>query len=359
VGADADLELAVCPFPIDPSVPTLARSLDVSKLRAYGWPSTCGVPTSVEVVHHTRSGTAVLRYGVTNTVGDPTTPAGDTVYGKVYHDTTGERVHRVLRSFASVPDLLAGAPSVRLPTSLGYMPDLRLLLTDELRGQPLIPRWMRAVLIDDPGASSPGRRDALLSAVRAAGRALAALHTRRRSSAPVQSLEDLRRKLDRELDLVAQVWPSTVDIVRSGLDNTAGRSSQATAHVLCHGDYTPSQVLFADDAVSGLVDFDTVCWGDPAMDLGRFLAHLDLLVAKGGGHLEEPWARQLATQFLGGYGEPTGRKVHDQPFLRRIAVFRTIALAFSALHACRQLKEHRLNLALSLLSTAENWKANL
>src|SRR3712207_8430077 len=40
-----------------------------------------------------------------------------------------------------------------------------------------------------------------------------------------------------------------------------------------HGDLTPGQILF-DGARPGLLDFDTVCQAEPALDLGQFLAYL-------------------------------------------------------------------------------------
>lgn len=42
---------------------------------------------------------------------------------------------------------------------------------------------------------------------------------------------------------------------------------------LCHGDYTPKNMLVHDGAFT-LVDYETAHFGDPTMDLGLFLAHL-------------------------------------------------------------------------------------
>lgn len=89
------------------------------------------------------------------------------------------------------------------------------------------------------------------------------------------------------------------------------------------------------------------------MDLGRFLAQLELLVIKDCGQSADRVRKQLADSFLAGYGDSVGVTVIDQSFLERIALFRSLSLASTALHACRQLKERRLSLALSLLSTAD------
>jgi 5-methylthioribose kinase len=42
---------------------------------------------------------------------------------------------------------------------------------------------------------------------------------------------------------------------------------------LCHGDYTPKNMLVHDQGFM-LVDYETAHFGDPAMDIGLFLAHL-------------------------------------------------------------------------------------
>ena len=44
---------------------------------------------------------------------------------------------------------------------------------------------------------------------------------------------------------------------------------------LCHGDYTPKNVLTHDRGFT-LVDYETAYCGDPTMDLGLCLAHLVL-----------------------------------------------------------------------------------
>ena len=76
------------------------------------------------------------------------------------------------------------------------------------------------------------------------------------------------------------------------------------------------------------------------MDLGRFLAHLDLLVTKDAGQSAEPVRQQLARQ-LHGRLHRRGRRPRSstQSFLDRVALFRSLSLASTALHACRQLKE--------------------
>ena len=333
-------------FPADPAHPTLARAMDLAALRGEDWPCKDVVPISVELVHLSRQGAPVLRYGVRRTGSTPTSPSSQ-VYGKIYPDTTtGEHVHRFLRSCAR-------PGRIQIPTPLGYGAGLNLLLTDALPGQPVLPSIVRTagrVGMDSPTTPTGGSaRDT----VRSTGRALAALHQSQQATAPVQTPRQLARDLDIELNLVQQVWPRTADRVRSLLDRLSTKS-EGSAQVLCHGDFTPSQVLIDGHTVCGIVDFDTVCWGDAAMDLGRFLAHLDLLVTKELGQSAQPLREHLAHSLLAGYRDVFGVAGVDQSLLGRAALFRSMSLASTALHACRQLKERRMSLALSLLSTAKN-----
>jgi 5-methylthioribose kinase len=53
----------------------------------------------------------------------------------------------------------------------------------------------------------------------------------------------------------------------------------ATKEALCHGDYSPKNILTHDLGFT-LVDYETAHFGDPTMDLGFFLSHLILKAVK-------------------------------------------------------------------------------
>jgi hypothetical protein len=339
-------EVVLYLFPADPALPTLAAAMNVAALQGEDWPCKTALPTSVNLVHHSRQGASVLRYGVRRT-GSTAAFAVGHVYGKVYPNrTTGEQVHRFLGSCAS-------PGRVQIPVPLGYSPRLNLGLTEALPGRPILPSIARSAAQAGIGSPATPTDDSAYEAMRSTGRALAALHNTQQAAAPVRTIGHVARELNSELNLVRQVWPRTADHIRSTLDRLGSTDGDGTAQVLCHGDFTPSQVLLEGHAVCGVVDFDTVCWSDSAMDLGRFLAQLDLLVIKECGQRAEPIRKQLADSFLAGYGDSVGVPALDQQCLERIALFRSLSLASTALHACRQLKERRLSLALSLLRTAD------
>ena len=349
-----DAPVAVHPFPIDVRMPTLGAVIRLQEGRPEWWPESGGTAPSMELIRYPREGGVVLRYRGVRSARSPDDPCA--VYAKVYPDTTAATVHRFLSSLDQ-PTLPARSGPVRLAGLLGFRPDLRLLLTEGLPGQPNLPALVHEVLSARPDASDATQVTALRAAVREAGRVLAALHSLAHAVAPLRAPVQVWRDVVRELQVVTQVWPETADVVRTSLDEGIRQATASTDRVLCHGDYTPSQILFSQGHASGLVDFDTVCWGDPAMDLGRFLAHLDLLLARAGGALPQPLRRHLRRDFLEEYGESAERRF-DDALLGRVEAFRTLALAVSALHACRQLKEHRLHLALSLLRHHHDQPAN-
>jgi 5-methylthioribose kinase len=79
---------------------------------------------------------------------------------------------------------------------------------------------------------------------------------------------------------------------------------------LCHGDFTPKNMLIHDGGFT-LVDYETATFGEPAFDLGLFLAHL---VLKGIARPDHCGAVDLAiAQFMMGYeAEVTTLAIADQ-----------------------------------------------
>ena len=116
-----------------------------------------------------------------------------------------------------------------------------------------------------------------------------------------------------------------------------------------HGDLTPAQFLFGGRAVA-VVDFDDVAVAEPALDLGRFLAHLRLGLAR---HRAEGDADRLGGALLAAYREGSRRR--DLPpisaaLASRVALCSSLSLLDSALRACRQLKNIRVARAFAALS---------
>lgn len=353
VAVSADSPFVLHPFPIDADVPTLGRALDLGRVERLLKHRGGRSPRSVAVVRHNRTGSCVVRYDLSGPgqLGPGAGPRA--VFGKVYGDDSGGAAYHFLRSTRAGQG--AGARSrVRTPLPIHYDAASRLLLTEALPGTSALPGLVKAELARS-GAGGQAGSGSLADLVTECGRALAAVHAGVDVQVPRRSLRDVAADLRSELDIVGAVWPEQAEHVGSLVEEKLRDALEPPTSVLCHGDFTPSQVLVTDGALTGIVDFDTVCWGDPALDLGRYLAHLDLVTTKVAGPHAEPLTTALAGTFIDGYLDVTaGSRPLDRTLRRRIDLYRSLSLARTALHACRQLKDDRLNLALLLLRTADH-----
>jgi aminoglycoside phosphotransferase (APT) family kinase protein len=119
--------------------------------------------------------------------------------------------------------------------------------------------------------------------------------------------------------------------------------------VLCHGDFTPGQVVRVSGGL-GLLDLDTVALGDPASDIGRFLAYAAMREETVGDSASP--AAAARTDFLTAYGISPGAA--DEAGLEvRVWAHRRLNLALIALRATRRFKSARAALALTLLDTSD------
>ncbi|WP_172804965.1 ABC transporter transmembrane domain-containing protein [Actinopolymorpha singaporensis] len=343
--------IAVHPFPLDPALPTLARAVDpgaLAELAGAGLADPAGsAGWSSRVVHYPREGACVLRYE--RPPGNGSGPKS--LYGKVYEDGGGEATAATLRALRpSGPG--TAADCLRLPRLVGYLPELRLLLTEAVPGEPLLRAgswtWSAA-------GSAPTSRAALESMARA-GRVLAALHPRESLDAHAYSRAEEIAAVRHDLDTVRQVWPEVADHVRWHLAGLLDPMVDIpdSEQVLCHGDFTPAQLLVGSGDMA-LVDLDTVRRGERAVDLGRFLAHLQLAGTKAAGAAAWPLLDELGRAFLRAYAEASPSVALEPDLLDRISVHRDASLARTALRACRQLKDDRLRTALELLDDNDDW----
>ena len=343
-----DSGLALHPFPIDPALPTLIPATNPSVVRNLVKFAGIDELPVAETVHHPREGACVLRYRFPGDSSGST--LGTDMFGKVYGDDSGDAIARNLKALTQGPEgQLLDAP-VRFPRPVVYSASLRLLITEALPGEALVPSMLKSILSDVPPHSrkeNKARTDALRNAVRASAEALAVLHSTT-APASVHSMSDDLAGLRRELDVVGRVWPEVADDLRGRVDGLFWNAPEVPSLVLSHGDFTPSQVLI-DDGTAAIVDMDTLCWADPALDLGRYLAHLDVLATKLSGHDARPLVDDLSEAFVESYSAAapsTSGGVVD-----RVGFYRALTLTRTAVHACRQTKDQRLDVALSLLDT--------
>ncbi|MGH3506897.1 MAG: ATP-binding cassette domain-containing protein, partial [Nocardioidaceae bacterium] len=337
--------LALHPFPLDPALPTLPRALEPKLWRRVPELATMLPQSAVEIVHYPREGACVLRFHVASSQNGQAESGGRALYGKVYPGDQGRLVH----DFLTLLGDMSAPIGPRFPRPVVYVPREQLLITEPLPGLPMIRDVLKATWEDQQPNGVASRRDTLAAAARAAGESLAGLHATRLNRAPVRNASDELAALRSELSIVARDWPETAEAIDAAIQRLTPSDLAPAEMVLSHGDFTPSQVLLVAGRPA-VVDLDTLCWADPALDLGRFIAQLQLLGAKHGSGVVQLSVDELCDEFVAGYDAVAGLGGRAAAAsTERIAFYRATTLARSALRSCRQLKDHRLEVARSLL----------
>jgi aminoglycoside phosphotransferase (APT) family kinase protein len=367
-------DVVVRPFPDDPGLPTLPLALDPVLMREVlgrAVPGTGGdravARCAVEVVRHPRQGRCVLRYGLRPGAGGAAELRHPVVFGKVYADATAAAT-----AAAALRALRRGLPAprgVRVPEPLAVVTPLRLGLTEAVPGRPAIADLVRAACAGGgPGIPVP---PALRQAVRTAAGVAAAVHACAAPRTPLGS-RDLAGELaatERALRLLEPLWGEVAERLRRGASRPsaglvdgagpAARDREPLAAVVAHGDLTPGQVLLDGAGGAGLVDVDTLCRGEPALDLGRFLAYLHVGIVRRS-RTAEPLLAEVTRDVLEAYldaapgGPPSGGD-GLRSLVARTAAYRAAALARLGASACWQLKDDRLRAVLDLLDAGDAW----
>lgn len=183
---------------------------------------------------------------------------------------------------------------VHTPDVLFADPAAGLVMTRALPGRSIL-----AWLGDE--TCTPSR---LAAMGRLAGAAIARLHA---SGVPCHAERDaaaVAAGLDRGLQRLGWVAPG----VRAYLEpylltiRAALIDTPHTASVPIHRDCYDKQFV-GDDSGMGLLDFDTLSWGEAALDVANFLVHCDLRAWQGRCSRER--AAALAAGFVQGYGAQT------------------------------------------------------
>jgi aminoglycoside phosphotransferase (APT) family kinase protein len=160
--------------------------------------------------------------------------------------------------------------------------------------------------------------------VSVAAQALARLHGVEFQHPRIKTLDTEINRLLADNESIRLLAPDFADEIETLVRRAAAASAsnpmrQAPSFV--HGGYKPTQLLVHEEEAT-LVDFDGSCAGDPAMDLGRFMAKLrDDALDIGRGHLS-----YLADYFLEEYEKSSVREVSS-----RARIFEATALTRMAL----------------------------
>jgi aminoglycoside phosphotransferase (APT) family kinase protein len=153
------------------------------------------------------------------------------------------------------------------------------------------------------------------------GAALAELHRRGPTDAPRWTMADEGAVLERALRRAADARPDLAGAVREVGRLAAETLSAIGDAAVCalHRDFYFDQVI-VDDARIWIVDLDLYACGDPAIDVGNFIAHLDELGLRR--HADPMAFDRHKAAFLTGYASASGPA---DP--ARVAVLKAVSLA--------------------------------
>jgi hypothetical protein len=233
----------------------------------------------VKVLNHRLGKRCVLRYRLGEASPEADQTRARSAIVKVYEARSGlgGQVFSVMRNLKENGFGHGAKDGIRIPTPLAYLPEWKLLLMEDVPG------------------STPAHPD--LQGMEAAGWALAKLHRCSLEVPMRHSVDDEVALLGGWVAVIPQVYPELKEgleeafaIVRAGL-----RKCRDGGPTLVHRDYHEKQILVGG-AQTIVIDFDTLCRADPALDVGNFLAHQKLAELQGRGD-----ARRLEAAFLDGY----------------------------------------------------------
>jgi aminoglycoside phosphotransferase (APT) family kinase protein len=187
----------------------------------------------------------------------------------------------------------------------------------------------------------------------ACARIAATLHTSGIPLGRPRALDDELAALRQGISHVQRISPDLGARLETRLDWLARYASRSEPLPACfnHGDFTHGQLLF-DGPTSGLVDFDSVCQAEPALDLGQFLAYLRVtsLKSKLTPSATRALVEQLSDRFMHTYRAAAGDLAGDAAQLQsRVAVYKTISLLRRALRSWQKFKPGRIEGALDVL----------
>lgn len=311
--------------PLDRKLRGLLRAAAPSRVRrdvgaVLGEASAALGRPDVQMVRHNVERRAVLRYAFP---GD-----GPAVYAKLSRRHPGDRQHRVAERLAA-----AGLP---VAPSLGVVEATGAVLFQAIGGAPLSAR-----------RGEPDAARWTESIVEILARLHAVSPSAIGSEAPARPPGDVARSLRDAAAYLDRLQPDGPG--RAGrLAARIGAALEATSAppALIHGDFYDDQLVADSDGRLWLVDLDELSVGDPALDLGAFLAHLRAWTLAA-----LPPERAAAETLAAGVEEEAAIRMPGTA--RRAALYEAAALLRLAIHPLRRLEDAWPERMDAVLSEAE------
>ena len=300
-------------FPQDWKLPSLRKACDTSEVAKYMFGTSgdaAGFNCSATMLHYRPHRRCVFLYASQA----PGIEDRHEIIGKVYEDGKSPTATDVF----NIQDSLRGEAHERglvIPRPLAVMDGHNVLLMERVRGIDL------KELLDKAVDREP--------MVRTAATALSTLHDLPFEGRAVQSLPRHMARVRKHVDRMYAVVPDLTTELLKLLDRLESleRRYPAAAHCLIHGDYNPGQILLDEDSVA-IVDLDRAGLGDPAVDVGNFMAQFPKEARRTG----DDRLRELSEPFLAEYLE---RARPADGFVQRTRVLQGLALLRMAVRCFR------------------------
>jgi aminoglycoside phosphotransferase (APT) family kinase protein len=231
---------------------------------------------------------------------------------------------------------------------VGNVSHLGLVLIEGIPGRPEIAPLIKAVA----GGGHEQHAQALARAVDVSAQVAAGVHSTLGRPSRARSFEQDALGLKEEIEALGRVLPEAVDRLAELLSQVVTEAAgPEPALEFCHGDFTPSQILF-DGTDVGLIDFDNLCRAEPALDLGQFCAYMTAaaLKAQPSDRATNELGSQLRQRFLEAYGG-TAIIADVDELGERVRAYERLSLLRMTVRARRQLKTARALLALEAFET--------
>ncbi len=243
-------------------------------------------------------------------------PITQTVIGKVFRDGRGERLCALQAALYQGGFGPEAADGIHVPQPLAYVPEMRMFVQASAPGQTLDALTLRGEVRQQVRRCAEGLAKLHQTSIQGVinGLPMTGDGVRLRS----YTLADELRGLDDYTARLAETRPKAmleIERLRSGLLAWAERLPEAETAVPLHRDFYYSQVLF-DGLRLHLIDFDLMAWGDAAVDVANFTAHLAYLGLEQFGDLTR-FDQEIA-DFLRVYLDSSAT---DATFLARVAFY--------------------------------------
>jgi hypothetical protein len=281
-----ELAMMLWAYPNDPNLPGLARLVDTEKILAEAQAAPKKFGLSQAPIAITAQRTKYVPGQRCGYVYRLKSADGATfsVYGKAYQSGEGKKVFALMQEIWESDACQSGR--FVLPQPYGYDADSEVIWQEAISGEPL-------AKIAETIPNLPEMAEAI-------GARLAAFHSLRLQLPLERTFEAQVEETRQTLAAISKAFPDYAE--RCG---QIGEKLLAAANKLGPGPVTPVHAsfkfshIFATAKGIAFIDFDGACLGDPAYDVGRFIAHLYKM--KANWKIDPEIAEQTITNFCVSY----------------------------------------------------------